>query len=130
MNSQQEIAQRKRQLLTEGAIYRASLAASMYDVRQNLHADSLARRAAGFVTTTAFGMIKGKGLIGTGINLQSMLPFAIEAFSLLPKKPFIKKILRTTAVVAAAVGTANMFLRKKKSPQQDNEDKQGLDETG
>jgi hypothetical protein len=139
MTPEHDIAQRKRQLLAEGAIYRASLAASMQEVRQNLSADSLARRAAGFVATAALGMIKGRAGIGGGIGsiggigMQSLLPLAIEAFSLFSKKPFLKKILRTAAVVATAMGAANMFLRKKKSAKQDPEHEepaQAGDETG
>jgi hypothetical protein len=136
MTPEHDIAQRKRQLLAEGAIYRASLAASMQEVRQNLSADSLARRAAGFVATAALGMIKGRAGIGGGIGgigMQSLLPLAFEAFSLFSKKPFLKKILRTVAAVAAAVGAANMFLRKKKSAEQDPEHEepaQAGDETG
>jgi hypothetical protein len=123
MNPEQDIAQRKRKLLAEGAVYRAGLAASMQDVRHNLSADSLARRAAGFVATTALGMVKKRAGIGIGggIGMQSLLPLAIEAFSLFSKKPYLKKMLRTAAIVAAVAGAANMFMRKKKSPQQESE---------
>jgi hypothetical protein len=121
MPSEQDIALRKRQLLAESAVYRASLATSIHDVRHSLRADSLARRAAGFVATTAIGMVKGKMDLGGGISMQSLLPLAIKAFSFASKKPFRKKILRTVAIVAAAASAANVFLRKKKPIQRDPE---------
>jgi hypothetical protein len=128
MHGDHDIAQRKRQLLAEGAVYRASLAASLHEARENLRGDSLAKRAAGFAASTVFGMVKGKGLveglIGQGIGLKSMLPFAIEAFSLVAKRPFLKKFLRTAAIAAAAAGAAGIFLRKKKpsSPSEEEGD--------
>jgi hypothetical protein len=128
MHGDHDIAQRKRQLLAEGAVYRASLAASLHEARENLRGDSLAKRAAGFAASTVFGMVKGKdlleGLVGQGIGLKSMLPFAIEAFSLVAKRPFLKKLLRTAAIAAAAAGAAGIFLRKKKpsSPFEDEGD--------
>jgi hypothetical protein len=132
MQGDHDIAQRKRQLLAEGAVYRASLAASLHEARENLRGDSLTRRAAGFAASTVFGMVKGRGLVeglmGQGLGLKGMLPFAIEAFSLVAKRPFLKKILRAVAVAAAAAGAAGIFLRKKTSPPPPENDKDAGDD--
>jgi hypothetical protein len=128
MSDDRDIAQRKRQLLAEGAVYRASLAASLHDARQSLRADSLLQRAAGFAASTVLGMLKGHrdpgGISGIG-GLQGMLPLAIEAFSLVAKKPFLKNILRIAAIAAAAAGVAKVFLRKKSSTSDSAEAQQG-----
>jgi len=130
MNSDHEIAQRKRQLLAEGAVYRASLAASMQEARQNLRADSLASRASGFALSTVLGMVKRKGALASGIGMQGWLPFAIEAFSLVSKRPFLKKMLRIVAVVAGTAGAVNVLMRNRKSSERDVDQQQGVDETG
>ncbi|HYD81578.1 MAG TPA: hypothetical protein VEC06_17375 [Paucimonas sp.] len=112
-HSPAEISQRKRRLLAEGAVHRASLAASLYEVKQSLRAESLAKRAAGFALSAMVDMIKGRAAGGFG--WQAALPLAMNALSGLSKKSLLRKFLRAAAVAATIAGAVNLFKRNKKS---------------
>jgi hypothetical protein len=117
-------ALRKKQLVAQGAMYRAEILAATEMTRAGLRPDSLARSALSQVVFSALAAFRGKGLDGgagptdAGMRLQTVLPLVISGVSALLKlsgRSAAKPLLRAALVAgaAAAVGAA-VYLSKKK----------------
>lgn len=108
-------AERKKQLIAQGALYRAQTMVARQFVRESLHPQVLARSAlqqAALAVFSAIGKRNGGGL--PGMNLQTLLPLATGLYSALAKrKPLLKGVLRGALVAAAAAGVASLLLKKK-----------------
>ncbi|HJV72778.1 MAG TPA: hypothetical protein VJ654_01025 [Noviherbaspirillum sp.] len=110
-------ADRKKYLIAQGAVYRAEIMLAKQDVHAGLQSQSLARSALQQVARVAFSFIANKGNAGLpGISLQTVLPLLTAAASVLSKrKPFLKTILRSTLMAAAAASIAALIAKSKKS---------------
>lgn len=111
------LAQRKKMLIAQGASYRSAINESKVSVRENLHADVLAKSAVNHIAATAsaaFDEVFRLKNFNLG-NLQIVLPVLLSGFSLLSRKGLVRPLLRGTAV-AAVIGTMGYFLFKKKAP--------------
>ena len=118
-------ADRKRQLIAEGRIWRAEVLHSKEVVREGLRPDSMARRVLGQVAIAGLAALRAKGGIGLGsINLATVLPIVLSGVSALARnKSLVKPALRG-AVIAGAVAAAARFLfrrRKAETPQDELE---------
>lgn len=114
-------ADRKKQLITQGAVYRAEVMLATQAVRAGLRPESLARNAlrqAALIAVTAF---KARNLGGLpGVSLESMLPIAMASASALSRNQAVVKVVLRGAVIAGTVAGAVRFLSKKKRPATDN----------
>lgn len=106
--------QRKRALIAQGESYRRQIDASRTVLRDNLQADQLGRNAVSHITSaaySAFDNLFSWSSLRNG-NLQTLLPIAASAYSLLSKRRLLVPLLRGAAV-AAAVSTAAVVLFRK-----------------
>lgn len=104
---------RKKQLIAQGAVYRAEVILGKQAVRASLQPDSLAKSLLHRVALTALSAFRNRGGIGlTGANLQMLLPLVGSVAALVRKKPLLK---RTLAAGAIAAGIAAIVARKRKS---------------
>ncbi len=110
----ESIAQRKAQLVAEGAAYRSGIGDATQAVKEGLRAQSLARNALGYFTTIGFSLLKGRTGVA-GLGLQTALPLLMSGVAALNKKPRLKFLLRS-GLIAGAVGTlASIIIKKKKA---------------
>lgn len=115
------LAQRKKVLLAQGALYRAGVNESRAVVRENLHPGVMAKSAVNHLAATAsaaFDNIFRLKNFNAG-NLQILLPLLTSGFSLLSRRGLIRPILRG-AVVVATMGTASYFLFRKHTPRHES----------
>lgn len=108
--------QRKKALIAAGARCRQEISASREMVRDNLHADRIAKNAVSHFTTAAYAAVDNIfswNSLRNG-NLQKLLPFAASAYSLLTRRKLIVPILRGAVVMGAISGAVYFLVRKKK----------------
>jgi len=104
------IALRKKELIVQGALYRADLSLATKSVRANLNTESLATNLITEIAMAAFSALKSRtGLKVT--NLQTVLPLVLSGVSLLSKKAVIRPILRGVAIAASVAGIAAFVLK-------------------
>lgn len=104
------IALRKKQLVVQGALYRADLSLATKAIRTNLNTESLATNLITEIAIAAFSALKSR----TGLNvanLQTAIPLVLSGISLLTKKSLIKPILRGVAIAASVAGIAAFVLK-------------------
>lgn len=110
----ESIAQRKAQLVAEGAAYRSGIGDATQAVKEGLRAQSLARNALGYFTMIGFSLLKGRTGVA-GLGLQTALPLLMSGVAALNKKPRLKFLLRS-GLIAGTVGTlASIIIKKKKA---------------
>lgn len=105
----QSLAQRKQQLIDEGAQFRQGISQSRHLVRNSLAPASLARNVIGHL----FGAL-GAGAGGfslQGLNLQKVLPLAIGGLSFLSRRALLKPALKAGMVIGAIAGIAALVRR-------------------
>ncbi len=110
--------QRKKALIAEGAMRRREIDHAQDIVRANLHADVIAKNAVSHFTTAAYAAVDNIfswNSLRNG-NLQTLLPFAASAYSLVTKRRLVVPILRGAVVVSAIGGAVYLLARKKKAP--------------
>jgi len=113
--------QRKRQLIAQGAIYRAEVLLAKQAAEESLRPDTLARSvlqqgAAAVIAAFRGGIGGGSGAL-PGVNLQTLLPLLMGGLSALSKrKSLLKTIVRGAAFAGTAASLAALVTRKKKAP--------------
>ena len=110
--------QRKKALIAEGAMRRHEIDRARDIVRDNLHADVIAKNAVSHFTTAAYAAVDNVfswNSLRNG-NLQTLLPFAASAYSLVTKRKLIVPILRGAVVLSAISGAVYLLARKKRAP--------------
>jgi hypothetical protein len=115
-NDVKRMAQQKRLLITQGAVYRAEIMGCAHRVRTNLHADVLARNAINHLTANATAAVHNlfdfKNF--TSGNLRTALPLLVSGVSLISRKKALLKPVLVGAAALAAIATGVYFLGKKK----------------
>ena len=107
-------ADRKKQLIAQGALHRAEIVLAQQAVHDSLHPDSLARSALRHLARGAASTFRKRKAGGLPIDLPTMLPLLISGISALAKaKPRVKKGAFGIAIAVAAAGIAVMFSKKK-----------------
>lgn len=110
--------QRKKALIAEGAMRRHEIDHARDIVRANLHADVIAKNAVSHFTTAAYAAVDNVfswNSLRNG-NLQTLLPFAASAYSLVTKRKLIVPILRGAVVLSAIGGAIYVLAIKKRAP--------------
>jgi len=108
--------ERKRQLIAQGAIYRAEVMLAKQAARASLRSGTLARSILHQAVGAAISAFRGGSRPGlAGVNLQTLLPIIMGGISALSKrKSLLKTIARGAAVASAAAGVVVLVSRKKK----------------
>lgn len=117
-------ADRKRQLIAEGRVWRTEVLHSKEIVREGLRPDSMARRVLSQVAVAGLAALRAKGGIGglPGISLGTILPLVVSGVSALSKrKALIRPALRGAAIAGAAAAVAAFLFRRRKKPADDME---------
>ncbi len=105
-------ADRKKQLIAQGAVHRAEFLLARQVTQDSLRPESLARSAIHQIVLTAAAMVSRRNLSGLpGVNLQTVLPLLMTGFSALSKR---KGLRRYALLASVAAGVAALFARKKK----------------
>jgi phage-related tail fiber protein len=111
--------ERKKALIVQGAARRNGIAASVDIVRDNLHADKLAKNAVTQVSSAAysafentFGWQQLRNGSFTG-NLKRFLPLATTLYSIVTRRKLVVPILRGAAVLAGVSAGAYFVWHRK-----------------
>ena len=122
---------RKKQLIAQGAVYRAEVLLAREAAEASLRPDTLARsimHQAAVAVLAAFRGGKDAGL--PGVNLQTLLPIVMGGISALSKrKALLKTIVRGTALAGTAAGVVALVAKKKKVKQDSAETGERSDST-
>lgn len=115
-------ADRKKQLIAQGRVYRAEVVVAKEEVRSGLRPDSIAAAALNQVALIALAAFRNR-VGGAGINLATLLPLAASGVSALSKKKNVLKSVLRGVLVAGVVASVVALARKKKRQQPE----QGVD---
>ncbi|HYD60359.1 MAG TPA: hypothetical protein VEC35_08390 [Noviherbaspirillum sp.] len=115
---------RKKQLIAQGAVYRAEVLLAKESAEASLRPDTLARSVLHQVTAAAIAAFRGGNGGLPGVNLQTLLPIVMGGISALSKrKSLLKTAMRGAAMAGTAAGVVALVSRWKKSkretPEQD-----------
>lgn len=115
---------RKRQLIAQGAVYRAEILLAKQAAEDSLRPDTLARSVLHQAAAALIAAFRGGNIAGLpGMNLQTVLPIVMGGISALSKrKSLLKAVVRGTAVAGAAAGIVALVARRKKAKLQAADD--------
>ena len=115
---------RKRQLIAQGAVYRAEIVLAKQAAETSLRPDTLARSVMHQAAGALIGAFRGGNIGGLpGVNLQTLLPLVMGAISALSKrKSLLKTIVRGAAVAGTAAGLVAFVSRRKKTKSEPMDD--------
>ena len=108
-------ADRKKQLIAQGRIYRAEVVVAKEEVRSGMRPDSMASAALNQVVLIALAALRNR-IGGAGINLAALLPLVVRGVSALSKKKAVLKPVLRGALVSGVLAVA-VALLKRKGPQ-------------
>ena len=114
---------RKKALIAQGTARRKDIEKSIHIVKDNLHADKLAKLAVNHVTNAAYGTIENlldlRGLRNG--NFRKLLPLAASVYSIVTKRNLVKPVMKGTAAVAGLSGGLFLYWRHKQKQKADDE---------
>jgi hypothetical protein len=108
---------RKRQLIAQGAVYRAEILLAKQAAEDSLRPDTLARSVLHQAAGALIGAFRNGNIGGLpGVNLQTLLPIVMGTISALSKrKSLLKTVVRGAAVAGTVAGLVALVSRKKKT---------------
>lgn len=114
--------ERKKQLIAEGAVYRAEVMFAKHEVQASLRPENVARNALQHAMLVGLAALKTRNLGGLpGVNLQTLLPFVMNGVSTLSKnKALAKTVLRGALIAGSVAGIVRVLSRKKRRDVEDN----------
>lgn len=113
-------ADRKKQLIVQGAVYRSEVLLAKQATQASLHPEAIAKNTWRHAVQSVRSMFDQRGNGGLqGVNLEALLPIVMTAVSTLVKnraklKPLMKGGLSAGVLAVAAAG-AVAFLAKRKN---------------
>ncbi|MBS0309314.1 MAG: hypothetical protein JSS58_10120 [Proteobacteria bacterium] len=120
------VAERKKQLIAEGQMYRYGIADAREEISASLQADTLARKALRGVAVGAASMLARKA---GGGGLSAMLPLALSGIGALLKRGKSDSATTTShghpvrkLLIAGAIGAVGAYLARRKMRQSDDAD--------
>lgn len=106
---------RKKALIAQGAARRRDIEQSIDMVRDNLHADKLAKHAVNNMANAAYSTIESlfdlRGL--RNVNFRKLLPLAASVYSIVTRRKLVMPIMKGTAAVVGLGGGLFLFWRHK-----------------
>ena len=107
-------ADRKQQLIAEGALHRVEAVLARESVRASLRPDMLAKGALRSMATAALAAYVGSGNgAGLASKLPLLLPLATRAWAMLAGGKGARTTVTRLAAVGAALGAAYVYLKRK-----------------
>lgn len=94
------LAERKAQLLRQGDFYRVGVAHSKAHIKQGARPEALFHQAVDHATWAVRSRIDNL-LRPTGINVASLMPYAVSILGFLNRRRLVRPALAVTAVAAA-----------------------------
>ncbi len=113
------LAERKLQLLQEGAAFRTEMIHCRDAVRANMTTRSWSKNLLGRASGIAYSLIKQPGT--KAIGLQVLAPLVATGASLLSKKHYPRKSLLIGSALVAAIGAGAAYFRFKSNKSVDSE---------
>lgn len=108
-------ADRKKQLIAQGALYRAEVMLAKHIVRDAVQPQALIGNTLPHIVFAALALFRNRN--GTG--LPAALPLVTGAVSALAKKkPLVKAVVRGALIAGVAAGVAMLVAKRKKAAQQ------------
>ena len=108
---------RKKALIAQGAARRKDIGQSIDIVRDNLHADKLAKQAVNYVTNATYNTIENLldlRSLRNG-NFRKLLPLAASIYAIVTRRKLVKPVMKGTAAVAGLSGGLFLYwLHKQK----------------
>lgn len=106
---------RKKQLIAEGAVYRAEVMIARQEVQSSLRPEIIARNALHHALLVGMAALKTRNIGGLpGVNLQSLLPVAMSGVAAISKnKALVKVVLRGAVIAGSVAGIVRVLSRKK-----------------
>lgn len=118
-------ADRKKQLIAQGAVHRVEVLHAKQMTRAGLRPDSLARGALRQLAGVALAVAGKKTGIGlAGADAQTLLPLLLSAGSAFLRKKSLRKPLLQGVLIAGSVAAVAVFFSKKKKTVPENPDAQ------
>lgn len=106
---------RKKQLIAQGAVYRAEILLAKEVAEAGLRPDTLARSVLHQVAIAVLAAFRGSGSVPVA-NLQTLLPIVMGGISAFSKhKSAIRTVARGAVIAGAAAGIVALVARKKKA---------------
>lgn len=119
-------ADRKKQLIAQGAIYRAEVILAKQAAEASLRPDSLGKAALQQIALTAFSLFRNRKFGGMpGLDLQTVLPIVMGGISALSKKKSLVKTAARGALFAGLAAGAVALLAKRKKTQEASDSADG-----
>jgi hypothetical protein len=107
-------ADRKKQLIVQGAVYRAEIILAKEMTEASLRPDSIAKSILHQAALAAFSAFKNRGGNGLpGLNVQTLLPLVITGISALAKRKSLAKPVLRGVLLASVVAGVVAFISKK-----------------
>lgn len=113
-------ADRKKQLIAEGRLYRAEVMIAKENVRASLQPETLAKNAMTRVAVIAMSLLqKRSGLAASSVNLPALLPLALRGISVLARK---KSLLKASLIAGSVAGTVALLMKMKRAASDQEQD--------
>lgn len=110
------VADRKKILVAQGALFRSEIIDAKEAARVSLHPDNLAKGALHRLMHAAVTAFASRTIPGiAGLDWETILPLVISGVSVLSKTPARKKLMRGALVLGAAGVVASLVLNRKKA---------------
>lgn len=117
------VADRKKMLVAQGALFRSEIIEAKEVARTSLHPEALAKSAVHRLGRAALVAFAGRAAPGiAGIDWQTVLPLVIGGVSAVAKKTGRKSLMRGVLVLGAAGAIASLVLRRKNASRADTDD--------
>ena len=106
---------RKKALIAQGAARRKDIGQSIDIVRDNLHADKLAKQAVNYVTNATYNTIANLLYLRSlrNGNFRKLLPLAASIYAIVTRRKLVKPVMKGTAAVAGLSGGLFLYWRHK-----------------
>ena len=110
------VADRKKMLIAQGALFRSEVMDAKEAARVSLHPDNLAHGAFQRLMHAALNAFARHTIPGlAGLDWETILPWVISGVSVLSKTPARKKLMRGALVLGGAGIAASLVLNRKKA---------------
>lgn len=106
-------ADRKKQLIAQGAIHRVEVLLAKRTVQARLHPDMLARKALPGIALSALSLFKRRA--GSGASLWAFLPLLSGIAARMKGKSLFRPLVRSILVAGTVAGVAAIFAQSKKT---------------